>query len=186
MKNGFSKTWNGIGYRRRQRGASLLEGIAYLGIAAIVILGAVSLLTSAFGNAQSNRATEEIIALRTAARKLYVGQTYPTAAGAMNTSLIAAHAVPATLTAPPAGSAITNSWGGAVTVQGNAAGGFTITYNNVPQAECIGILSGANGWTNAGVGTNAWDTTATPLTAGNATTACAASTGNVVTFTVSG
>ncbi|MBC7413962.1 MAG: pilus assembly protein, partial [Herminiimonas sp.] len=39
----------------RQRGASLLEGIAYLGIAAIVILGAVSLLTGAFGSAQSNR-----------------------------------------------------------------------------------------------------------------------------------
>ena len=33
---------------RHQRGASLLEGIAYLGIAAIVILGAVSLLTGAF------------------------------------------------------------------------------------------------------------------------------------------
>ena len=33
-------------YPRRQAGASLLEAIAYLGIAAIVILGAVSLLTA--------------------------------------------------------------------------------------------------------------------------------------------
>ena len=56
----------------RQRGASLLEGIAYLGIAAIVVLGAVSLLTGAFGSAKANQTTEEVVAIRTSVRKLYL------------------------------------------------------------------------------------------------------------------
>ena len=75
MKNTTSA---GPGQRlARQRGASLLEGIAYLGIAAIVVLGAVSLLTGAFGSAKANQTTEEVVAIRTAVRKLYIGQTYP-------------------------------------------------------------------------------------------------------------
>lgn len=187
MKNGFSKTWNGVGYRRRQRGASLLEGIAYLGIAAIVILGAVSLLTSAFGNAQANRATEEVVSLRTAVRKLYVGQAYP-AAGIVGV-LINAGAVPSTLTTTAG--AVTNSWGGAVTVVGSGAGAaqnnFVITYNGVPAAECVNMLSGANGWTRvAANGTVAADITVAaspfPVTAGAASAACNA-VANVVTFT---
>ena len=79
----------------RQRGAPLLEGIAYLGIAAIVVMGAVSLLTGAFSSAKSNQANEEVVGLRTAVRKLYMGQTYPTANVVAN--LIAAKAAPGTL-----------------------------------------------------------------------------------------
>jgi hypothetical protein len=182
MKNGIIKAWNGVGYRRRQRGASLLEGIAYLGIAAIVILGAVSLLTSAFGNAQSNRATEEVISLRTAVRKLYVGQAYP-AAGVVAV-LINAGAVPSTLT--NTAGAVTNSWGGAVTIVGSGAGAatnnFVITYNNVPAAECVNMLSGANGWTVVAVnGANAGTAAAgtIPVAAGAASTACNAPTNTV-------
>jgi hypothetical protein len=127
----------------RQRGASLLEGIAYLGIAALVILGAVSLLTTAFGNAQSNRAVEEVISLRTSIRKLYSGQNYGNVA--LTPTLIAANAVPGTLTIDRVAGTITNAWGGAVTLAG-AGVTFTITYNNVPQDVCISMISGGNGW----------------------------------------
>src|SRR5450830_2049931 len=78
----------------RQHGASLLGGIAYLGIAAIVVIGAISLLTGAFSSAKSNQANEEVIGLRTAVRKLYIGQVYPSD---ILPGLVAANAVPGTL-----------------------------------------------------------------------------------------
>lgn len=167
----------------RQRGASLLEGVAYLAIAAIVILGAVSLLTGAFSGAQSNRAMEEIISLRTAARKLYAGQTYPATAASgganMTTTLIAAKAVPGTLTINSTGNGMSNAWGGAVTVAGNGTT-FNITYANVPQDACISLLSGANGWTSiTRNGENA--ISAFPATAAAATTTC--STAGDIVFT---
>ena len=162
----------------RQRGASLLEGIAYLGIAALVILGAVSLLTTAFGNAQSNRAVEEVISLRTSIRKLYSGQNYGN--GAITPTLIAANAVPGTLTIT--GGAITNAWGGAVVLTG-AGTNFTITYNNVPQDVCISMISGGNGWRQIDRG-GAAAITVFPATPADAQVTCAAGS-NAYTFTAS-
>jgi hypothetical protein len=159
----------------RQRGASLLEGIAYLGIAAIVVLGAVSLLTNAFGSAKANQMVEEITALRTAVRKLYVGQAYP--ANAVP-DLIATNAAPSTL-ARGANSTLVNGWGGTVTV-GAVAGGFTITYPSVPQDVCINVVNGASGWTQISDGTT--NIAAFPATVAAATSVCAA-TANNLTFT---
>ncbi|WGG49427.1 type 4 pilus major pilin [Rugamonas sp. DEMB1] len=134
-----------VAFRSRQRGASLLEGIAYLGIAAIVILGAVSLLGSAFGNARSNQASEEVVSLRTAVKKLYSGQTYP---ATIVSTLIAARAVPGSLVVDTDKKTVTNSWGGAVTVTAGPNGGsFVIGYPAVPQDVCINLVTGANGWT---------------------------------------
>lgn len=160
--------------RRRQRGASLLEGIAYLGIAAIVVMGAISLLTGAFGSAKSNQANEEVIALRTAVRKLYMGQTYPTTD--MAASLITAKAAPGTLAV--SGTTLKNGWGGTVTIIG-AGAGFAITYPSVPQDVCVSMLSGASGWTS--VATNgATALTVFPLTVANATAQCSAADNTVV------
>lgn len=126
----------------RQRGASLLEGIAYLGIAAVVVLGAVSLLGGAFGSAKSNQATEEAVAMRTAVRKLYIGQSYPVES--LVPTLIAANAIPSTLAKNNADNTLKNSWGGAVTVSGTATG-FEITYAAVPKDVCVNLISGASG-----------------------------------------
>ncbi|CAN7527439.1 type 4 pilus major pilin [Duganella sp. Dugasp56] len=171
-------TLRGAGRPARQRGASLLEALAYLGIAAVVVLGAVSLLTSAFGSAKSNQSSEEVVALRTAVHKLYLGQTYP--AGNLLPTLLTANAVPATLTRGAA-NAVTNSWAGAVTVTGNTST-FTVTYNGVPQDVCVGMVSGANGWSQIDQGGNAPITTF-PATAAAAAAVCANAAGNSVTFT---
>lgn len=173
---------SGVQYRiGRQRGASLLEGIAYLGIAAIVVLGAVSLLTNAFGSAKSNQTTEELVALRTAVRKLYAGQPYNN--GNMMSSLITASAIPNTLViADPAKGTVNNSWAGAVDIAGVSASQFSITYNNVPQDVCMNIVSGANGWasiSNAG-GANAIG--AFPVQASAASSVCGNS-ANTLVFT---
>lgn len=135
----------------RQRGASLLEGIAYLGIAAIVILGAVSLLISAFGGAESNRLIEEVTSLRTSVRKLYMSQANNYGTGALDVNLINANAVPGTLQVNRAAGTITNAWGGAVSVTaGTAIGanGFSVTYNGVPDDVCTTAVAGSTGWTS--------------------------------------
>lgn len=167
-----------VNFTRKQRGASLLEGIAYLGIAALVILGAVSLLTGAFSSAQSNRASEELVSIRTNVKKLYMGQANSYTAGAMTTALNTAGVFPTTLAAN--GANMTNSWGGNVTVTG-AGSTFTITYTGVPQADCISMLSGASGWVSV-KGNTVAATTTFPITPAVAATQCSLATGNSVDF----
>lgn len=158
----------------REAGASLLEGIAYLGIAAIVVMGAISLLTGAFSSAKSNQANEEVIGLRTAVRKLYMGQTYPTTD--VVPTLITAKAVPGTLAVD--GTTLKNSWGGTVAIIGSGTG-FTITYPSVPKDVCVSMLSGANGWTS--VNANAGTAVSTfPVTAASASTLCSANDNSIV------
>jgi type II secretory pathway pseudopilin PulG len=166
-----------------QRGASLLEGIAYLGIAALVVLGAVSMLTSASSSAKSNQMTEELVALRTATKKMYTGQAFPVAN--IITTLNTAKALPSTLVYNTGTSTLTNAWGGAITIAGAAGGGsFTITYNGVPQDVCVSAMSGATGWSSV-AGNGGAAITTMPLSAANALTVCsvATSAGNVVTLT---
>lgn len=167
---------------RRQRGASLLEGIAYLGIAAIVVLGAVSLLTNAFGNAQTNRVVEELTSIRTTIKKLHMGQAAGYGAGDITEDLIAARVFPATLSIN--GTTVRNGWNGTVTVTG-ATSTFTVTYSGVPQTDCINLLSGATGWTevvqSSGTSTTIADF---PVTLADATAACnvTAAGGNTLNF----
>ena len=146
-------------YAFRQRGASLLEGIAYLGIAAIVILGAVSLLTSAFSSAQTNRGAEELVALRTAVKKLYMGQSAGYGSNtAITAQLISADAVPKSLTVDTANNTVKNSWNGNVTVTG-ATSQFTVKYTSVPKDACVNLVSSSAGWSGIKVGNTAADPT---------------------------
>ena len=161
----------------KQNGASLLEGIAYLGIAALVVLGAVSLLTSASSSAKANQMTNEVVALRTAVRKIYAGQVYP--AGSLLTTLTSAKAIPTTLQVN--GAVVTNSWGGTVAIAGESNTTFSITYPGVPKDVCVSVLSGATDWTSAkGAGTAI---TAFPVTSDNATTTCSGDTNTVELIT---
>ncbi|PFH10286.1 PilS-like protein [Collimonas sp. PA-H2] len=161
---------------RRQRGASLLEGIAYLGIAAIVILGAVSLLMSAFSSAQTNRSSEEVISIRTGVKKLYMGQSAAYGDGSLNEQLATAKVFPSTLAV--SGANVTNTWNGAVAVTG-AGANFTISYAGVPQDVCINLVSGNTGWVNVAV--NGGDAIAQfPVTPTAATAACTTAANEIV------
>lgn len=157
----------------RQRGASLLEAIAYLGVAAIVVLAAISLLQGAFGGARSNQFMEEITGLRTAVQKMYAGQSYDDAT--MVANLITAKAIPGTLTIGNS-NAITNAWGGKVTVAKVDGASFRITYESVPQDVCMNVLTGASGWTRIADGADTNAITVFPVTAAGAAAFCKAST----------
>jgi hypothetical protein len=163
----------------RQRGASLLEAIAYLGVAALVVLAAVSLLQNAFGSARSNQTTEEITGLRTNVRKMYAGQSYDDAK--MLANLVTAKAIPGTLTVG-AGNAIKNTWGGAVNIAKVDAGTFMITYEAVPQDVCMNVVSGATGWSQIDDGNGKNAITVFPAPAASAATLCN-SASNTIGFT---
>lgn len=185
MKKACVNHYSVVNFGARQRGASLLEGIAYLGIAALIILGAVSLLTAAFSSAQSNRGAEEVVSIRTGVKKLYTGQANSYGTADITANLNAARIFPTTLT--PNASPLTgmnNSWGGLVTVTGTNAGAtFTITYTLVPQDACISIVSGATGWTQIDEGAaHARPITVFPATPALANTLCANAT-NDINFT---
>ena len=168
-----------LAHLHRQRGASLLEAIAYLGVAALVVLAAVSLLQNAFGSARSNQTTEEITGLRTNVRKMYAGQSYDDAT--MQANLITAKAIPNTLTLG-ANDTITNTWGGAVAVAKVDAASFKVTYNSVPQDVCMSVVSGATGWTKIADGAGNNPIAVFPAPAASAAALCNAAT-NVVVFT---
>lgn len=151
----------------RQRGASLLEVIAYLGIAAIVVMGAVSMLGSAFNNAQSNRTIEEVVSIRTGVKRLYMGQSASYGTVVLNDQAIKARILPATLGVD--GTNLKNAWNGAVTITG-ASSTFEIKYAAVPMEACMSIMSGASGWTKVKVG--ATEITTFPIKPDTAQTAC--------------
>lgn len=172
-----------VNFPTRQRGASLLEGIAYLGIAALVILGAVSLLTSAFNSAQSNRGAEEVVSIRTGVKKLYTGLANSYGTADLTAALNSARIFPTTLTpnATPV-TGMNNSWGGLVTVAGTSGGAtFTISYTQVPEDACISMISGASGWTQVDTGAASTPVVAFPATPAQADGLCAAG-NNTINF----
>lgn len=161
---------------QRQRGASLLEVIAYLGIAAIVVLGAVSMLGSAFSGAQANRTIEEVVSIRTGIKRLYMGQAASYGSDAITKQAISARILPATLAVND--DTVTNAWNGNVTITGVTTG-FEIKYTGVPKDACVTILSGTSGWTKVKVNaTN--DIVQFPLSPANAQTSCGAETNQIV------
>jgi hypothetical protein len=163
-----------------QRGATLLEAIAFLAISAIVVLGAVSMLASAFNNADVDKANNELVGLRIGVKKLYSNADgYGAVATNLLPAIIAARALPGTLTVG-ASNAVTNGWGGAVTVV-SAVNAFDISYANIPQDACIGLLvaSGQNLWVQITANAAAAPL-AFPITPATALAACSNAANGVV------
>nr|WP_321816643.1 MULTISPECIES: type 4 pilus major pilin [unclassified Paraburkholderia] len=171
--------------REMQRGASLLEAIAYLGIAAIVVIGAVALMNGAFNSASTNELAEQVNAIQSGVKKLYMGQTNGYT-GIDNGVLASAGVFPSTIPASSSGTA-TNAWGGTVTVAagaatGGTAGTFTIVYTSVPQAVCINALTAGGSWVS--VGTDVGTENTVPVPPSTAKSDCANSS-NTITWTSS-
>lgn len=178
MKSQYALNSQKARFIGHQRGASLLEGIAYLGIAAIVILGAVSLLTGAFSSAQTNRSAEEVVSIRTGVKKLYMGQSAAYGTESMNGNLIAAGVFPSTLSLNKTSNSVLNTWNGSVDVIGGS-NTFTIAYDSVPQDVCINMVSGGTGWTQVEVN-GANPILAFPATPSAASTACSQAANKIV------
>ena len=158
----------------RQRGTSLLEGIAYLAIAALIILGAVALLIGAFSGANTNRTQTEISSIRTGVKKLFMGNAATYGNASLLPELIASKILPGTLSVN--GTNVVNAWGGAVLVTGSGPS-FTISYGSMPQDVCVNVVSG--GGDGLGITVNG-TAVAVPATPAQASTACATNSSTVV------
>jgi len=166
--------------RRMQRGASLLEGIAYLGIAAIVVIGAIALLNTAFSSANSNELNSELSAIQTASRKLFMTTQGNYGSADFTTTLVTAKGFPQTLVAASDGT-VTNPWAGTVAVApGTPNTEFTITYTQVPADVCVNALtSTTTGWVSV-TGPADKQAHTPPITPAVAQTACGSAGGTVV------
>lgn len=160
----------------KQVGATLLEALAFLGITAVVILGAVSLLKSSLSSSDQNTLLNDVTSIRTGTKSLYSGQSgYGT--GSLNATLIQASVIPGDLaTATPN---ITNTWGGAVTVTG-ATSNFTISYASVPQDICTKAVAAGGGQGYISVAVNGATALVPPISQAQATTDCNATTNTIV------
>lgn len=158
--------------RRSQRGATLVEAVAFLGIAALILLGAVALLRSAYSSAHSNALTEEVTAIQSAVRTTYGdGIHMQTNLGSGIAGLVAANALPSTLQVD-ASNAVTNAWGGAVTVVWDATNkAAEISYDKVPKSACVAALTNSGNFSTVSTDTTTAPAAA-PLVASDAIAAC--------------
>jgi hypothetical protein len=166
--------------RSRERGTSLLEAIAYLGVAATIIVGAVALLTNAFSNARANRAQEELAAIGTGVKRLFMSQAGASGTGSLNDQLASAKVFPSTLSIDPTTGTVLNAWNGAVTVTGNTAT-FQVSYAGLPQSVCIELVSTTSQWID--VAANAGTPVTPPVSLAQAAAACNVAEGNSIVWT---
>lgn len=152
---------------RLQRGASLLEAIAYLGVAAIVVVGAIALLRGAFDSANTNELSEQVSALQTGVRKLYMGQ--PGGYASLNNQVAQSAGIfPTTLVASSADATnVLDSWSGNVTITGSQTN-FTIEFDAVPNDVCINAVTQAGSWTSISINGAANTPPVSPATASSA------------------
>lgn len=141
---------------RRQLGASLMDAMLWIAIAAVVVGGSLSLLGSSNSGNSSLELTKDIIAIRQATKKLFL-QSGGYSTGSLNSSLITANQIPSTLsTSSPT---INTSLGGTLTVTGNTSN-FKIELTNVPSDVCTSLLTSmSNGWKSVQVGSSSAITT---------------------------
>lgn len=163
----------------RERGATLLEAVAFLGVAAIVVSGVLGLFNSSFTSAAAIRLNGQITSIANNVRDLYSGQSSYAAITMGN--LAAANVFPATLTVTGSGASVkvTNQWGGKVTVYySNPSAG--IKYEGVPTDICVHALGGGGNWSDVQVNNVDLATNAPSLQ--QAENACNAASGNQINW----
>lgn len=163
-----------------QRGVTLMELIAGLAVMSVIVVGAVSLYSSATSSEQSTSLQRDIGALQAATRQIFNGQgTYGTVR--LNDLLKTANKVPSTLAVSGTGASMvykTRS-NGDVTITGNG-GTFNIEITNVAADLCVPLLTNAAGWSSILVAGGTAQTTF-PITPAAAQTECGK--GTKLTFT---
>jgi len=167
-----------------QRGMTLIELIAALGVAAVVIVGALSLYQSADDSQKSNELLSGVTAVRGAIRQIYGGQY--TGVADLLLAVNNARKLPSSWTY--AGGSATYIFG-TVTARVNAADSsmMDMTLNRVPAAVCATVVTALQGWTSVAInGQAAINYPLTAATRGTASTNCAGNAGGAVTIVLTG
>ncbi|PLY99999.1 pilus assembly protein [Burkholderia sp. WAC0059] len=143
--------------RARQFGLTLLEAVAFLGIAAVVLVGTVAFIGHAATAASANHLALEVNAIETNLRSLFLANGnggYSALQQESTAALANAGVFPKSLQIGTSDGTTTvyNAWGGTVTVgTGVAPSGDddympVVTYTNVPQDVCTRVLTMGGNW----------------------------------------
>ncbi|MBP7565979.1 MAG: prepilin-type N-terminal cleavage/methylation domain-containing protein [Burkholderiaceae bacterium] len=171
------------GTTRRQRGISLLELIAGLAIIAIIIIGALALISQADASARSTEMLRGVSGIQ--ASVIGLGKSRGSFGGGsagddLTAAMIRAKAIPDNWVKGSGSTAtIRHSYGGEVTLKGYDIE-YRLTLSAVPAEACIRLIAeqAGSGWNQVKVGS---DTTVTfPATLGAANTACSTSSNSMV------
>ena len=172
--------------KNRQAGVTLMELIAALAVMAVIIVGALSLYTSASTSEKVNTLNQDTRALQAAVRSLYSGQgTYGAVGKKLNNILVTAKRVPSTIkvdtTATPY--TMTHAANGNVDVV-STGNSFEVQLTNITPELCVPLMTGASGWTSVRVGATAGGGTprTPPVDPNTAATDCNASGATFLTF----
>ena len=143
-----------------QSGATLLEAIGFLGVAAVVITAMGAMIAFAFRDAQINQVGVEVVKIRSNVQRIYSlsNLSFPPA-GTMTQSMITAKVFPTTLAVDAGANTVTNAFGGSVTVDGLAGNQFDVTYNGLPNDVCVQLLASVAGWEKVSINGSATSVT---------------------------
>lgn len=117
------------------RGLTLIEVLLALGIAAVVIVGAVAFYNNASNTTKMNEAKAQIQTIGGGIKTLYASQSSYSSVSTnvvVNAGIAPQNAID--------GNQLINPWGGATIVSG-AARTFEIRMEEVPNDACVNILS---------------------------------------------
>ncbi len=127
-------------FGRAVRGFTLVELLIVLGIAAIILMGAIGLYDANKQATDSQAEIRNMQTLVTKARQLYNGRS--DYANISTKLLVDAGGLPSSMSWD--GTDLTNSWGGLTSVAGSATAGlFDVSYTKVPVKNCIDMGMGA-------------------------------------------
>ena len=118
------------------RGLTLMEGLLFLGLAAIVIVGAFALYNNASSTTKMNTAKTQLQTYVSGIQTLYATTNDY---GGVNPAVVVGASIAPTNAVD--GNTLVNPWGGNTDVVGGTRE-FTITFENVPKDACVSLLTG--------------------------------------------
>jgi hypothetical protein len=162
-----------------QRGLTLLEGLAWMALAGVVVAGALAMNAKGWLGSKEQKEITHISAIVSGTKQLQSVSGYGSSGTNLVPALISAGLVPADMTV--SGTTIVNRYGGTVTVVSTGLG-YTVTDPSLPAATCMSLarqISQVDGLTTK-IGSGTAITTA--VDTATAQTQCSGTT-NTVAFT---
>lgn len=129
-------------HKSRKRGATMMEVIAYLAIASVIIATVLVLLSVAFGQSKTVTTISQLNQIQTAVRNLYSGQ--PNYAGVSASVIANSKALQASMVS---GNTLRHALNGDITITpvastaGGANSAFQVTMSNIPEDACQSMLT---------------------------------------------
>jgi type II secretory pathway pseudopilin PulG len=167
--------------RRRQNGLTLIETLVAVLLGLIVLAGVFTIFATTLSGSKLSDAEQNLTTVVLNAKQLYSGQ--PNFSGLSNSIAYKASVFPTNMAT--SATDITNKWHGQVTIKANANPRlFDVTYEKVPQSECIKLASFQYGqWSALKINGTTIDQTAGTSPTTTAATACQDGDANTLVWT---